>query len=44
MSYQQKEVIDGQLFRMMGADHILALLAIKGQAADDMLTVVPVYF
>lgn len=43
INYQQKDVIDGQLFRNMGADQALALLSIYGYAADDVLNVAPVY-
>ena len=43
INYQQKEVIDGQLFRTMEPNQALALLSLKGRAADDVLTVKPVF-
>lgn len=43
ISIQQREVIDGQLFRNIGADQVLALLSIRGYAADDVLNVAPVF-
>lgn len=41
--YQQKDLIDGQLFRQMDPDQVLALLSLQGKAADDILTVQPVF-
>ena len=43
LHYQQKDVIDGQLFRMMKPNQVLALLSVNGAAADDILTVKPVF-
>jgi hypothetical protein len=43
VNIQQRDVIDGQLFRNMAPDQALALLSIGGYAADDVLNVVPVF-
>ena len=43
LHYQQKDVIDGQLFRMMKPNQVLALLSVNGAAADDILTVRPLF-
>ena len=43
LHYQQKDVIDGQLFRMMKPNQVLALLSVSGAAADDILTVRPLF-
>ena len=43
INYQQKEVINGQLFRNMEPNQALALLSLKRGAADDVLTVKPVF-
>jgi hypothetical protein len=43
ISYQQKDVIDGQLFRNMQQNQALALLSIQGHAADDILEMMPVF-
>lgn len=37
--YQQKDVIDGGLFRTLKTNQGLALLSLNGHAADDVLTV-----
>ncbi len=44
MSYQQKDGIDGQFFRNMGTDQMLALLSLAGYAVDDILAVHPIYY
>ncbi|RZI45482.1 type IV secretory system conjugative DNA transfer family protein [Candidatus Finniella inopinata] len=41
--YQQKDLIDGQLFRQMNPDQVLSLLSVPGKAADDILTVKPIF-
>lgn len=43
INYQQKELIDGKLFRTMEPNQALALLSLKGRAADDILIVKPVF-
>ena len=43
INYQQKEVINGQLFRTMEPNQALALLSLKGGASDDVLTVKPLF-
>lgn len=43
INYQQKDVIDGQLFRNMGMNQALALLSLNGCAADDILDVKPLF-
>ena len=43
VTIQQRDVVDGQLFRNLSPDQALALLSLKGYAADDVLNVVPVF-
>jgi hypothetical protein len=43
LNYQQKDVIDGQLFRNMKQNQVLALLSLNGAAADDILEVKPLF-
>jgi len=43
-SYHHKALVDGQLFRSLGENQMLALLSINGRAADDVLNARAIYF
>lgn len=43
ISYQERAVFNPQLFRELGPDQALCLLSIGGRAADDVLTLTPVF-
>lgn len=43
VNIQQRDVVDGQLFRSMAPDQVLALLSMRGYAADDVLEVKAVF-
>lgn len=43
VSYQERAVFNPQLFRELGPDRALCLLSIGGRAADDVLTLTPVF-
>lgn len=40
---QQRDLIDGQLFRNLGANQVIAFLSIFGVSMDDVLNVQPVF-
>ena len=43
VSYQERAVFNPQLFRELGPDQAICLLSIGGRAADDVLTLTPVF-
>lgn len=43
VSIQQRDVVDGQLFRNLIPDQVLAMLSLDGYAADDVLNVKAVF-